>query len=272
MLATAIIVFREILEAALIIGIVAAATQEVPKRNTWILAGVVGGVVGALVVAGFAEVIVHFADGIGQELFNALVLLAAVAMLAWHNIWMAKHSRELVAQMQKTGAAVKEGGEPMFALALVIGLAVLREGSEIVLFLYGFAAGGATAPALLAGSFAGLVAGATAGAALYFGLLRIPVKHIFSVTSWMILLLAAGMASQAAMFMVQANLLPAWGYGIWDVSAILRTDSTLGRLLHTLVGYDANPAGMQMAVYVATILLIGIAMKVVNPSSQKVTS
>lgn len=262
MLATAIIVFREILEAALIIGIVAAATQGILRRGLWISSGVVIGVIGAVIVAGLADVIVEWADGMGQELFNACVLLAAVAMLAWHNIWMASHSRELVAQMKQAGAAVKEG-EPMFPLVLVVALAVLREGSEIVLFLHGQSAQGVSSAMMLSGGSAGLAVGAVMGLAMYFGLLRIPAKYLFGVTGWMILLLAAGMASQAAKFLVQADMLPAWGR-IWDSSAILANDSLLGSLLHTLVGYEANPLGIQIAVYLLTVIVIGVAMKVVN--------
>ncbi|HSC76159.1 MAG TPA: FTR1 family protein [Pseudomonadales bacterium] len=265
MLATAIIVFREILEAALIIGIVGAATRGVARRTLWIVLGVLAGTIGAVIVAGLAEVIVGLADGMGQELFNALILLAAVSMLAWHNIWMASHSRELAAQMKQVGSAVKEGGEPMFALLLVVALAVLREGSEVVLFLYGQAAQGVGIPTMASGGAAGLLAGLSVGVAMYFGLLRIPTKHLFTVTGWMILLLAAGMASQAANFLVQADMLPAWGR-LWDISAILANQSILGSLLHTLVGYDAAPVGMQLFVYVITITLIGVAMKAVNQS------
>src|SRR6478735_5439703 len=275
MLATVIIVFREILEAALIIGIVGAATQGVARRSLWIVLGVLAGAIGAVIVAGLAEVIVGLADGMGQELFNALILLAAVGMLAWHNIWMASHSRELVAQMKQVGSAVKEGGEPMFALLLVVALAVLREGSEVVLFLYGQAAQGVGISTMVSGGAAGLLAGLSVGVAMYFGLLRIPTKYLFTVTGWMILLLAAGMASQAANFLVQADMLPAWGK-LWDISAILANKSILGSLLHTLVGYDAAPVGMQLFVYVVTITLIGVAMKVVNkteaPSDVKLAS
>lgn len=267
MLATAIIVFREILEAALIIGIVGAATQGVARRSLWIVLGVLAGSVGAVIVAGLAEVIVELADGMGQELFNALILLAAVSMLAWHNIWMASHSRELAVQMKQVGSAVKEGGEPMFALLLVVALAVLREGSEIVLFLYGQAAQGVAMPAMLSGGSAGLLAGLAIGVAMYLGLLRIPTKHLFTVTGWMILLLAAGMASQAANFLVQADMLPTWGK-LWDISSVLSNQSMLGSLLHTLVGYDAAPMGIQMAVYAVTILSIGGAMKMVNQTQK----
>lgn len=263
MLATTIIVFREILEAALIISIVAAATQGVLRRGLWISSGVAAGVVGACIVAALADVIVEMADGMGQEIFNASVLLAAVAMLAWHNIWMASHSRELVARMKQVGTAVKDGGEPMFALVLVIAVAVLREGAEIVLFLHGQVAQGVGAAEMTSGGMAGMFAGATVGLALYFGLLRIPTRYLFSVTGWMILLLAAGMASQAAKFLVQADKLPAWGR-VWDTSSLLANDSFIGALLHTLIGYDATPMGIQLAVYISTIVLIGLAMKLVE--------
>lgn len=266
MLATAVIVFREILEAALIIGIVAAATQGVLRRGLWISGGVVIGIVGAVVVAGLADVIVEWADGMGQELFNACILFAAVMMLAWHNIWMSSHSRELVAQMQQAGAAVKQG-EPMFALVLVVALAVLREGSEIVLFLYGQAAQGVSAAMMFSGGSAGVTVGAAVGLAMYFGLLKIPTKYLFSVTGWMILLLAAGMAAQAAKFLVQADMLPAWGK-MWDTSALLANDSLLGSLLHTLVGYEASPMGMQIFFYLLTVIAIGVAMKIVDQKQQ----
>jgi FTR1 family protein len=267
MLATAIIVFREILEAALIIGIVGAATQGVSRRSIWIIAGVLVGVVGAVAVAGLAEVIVELADGMGQELFNALILLAAVSMLAWHNIWMASHSRELAAQMKQVGSSVKDGGEPMFALALVVALAVLREGAEIVLFLHGQSASGLPAASMLSGGLAGLAVGAVVGLAMYLGLLRIPTRYLFQVTGWMILFLAAGMASQAAKFLVQADMLPAWGR-VWDSSSLLANDSVLGSLLHTLIGYDATPMGIQVFVYLLTIILIGVAMKAVNKTTR----
>ena len=89
--------------------------------------------------------------------------------------------------------------------------AVLREGSEIVLFLYGMAAGGIGRGGLAVGIALGVGAGAILGFALYFGLLRIPMKHFFSVTNVMLILLAAGLASTAAGFLVQSDLLPTWG-------------------------------------------------------------
>ena len=143
MFGVALLVFREVLEAALIVTIVAAATRGVTRRGVFIGGGIALGVLGAIVVALFAGVIEEAVNGSGQELFNACVLLAAVGMIAWHVIWMSSHGRELVQQMQAVGHAVKTGSSSVTILLAVVALAVLREGSEIVLFLYGMAAGGA---------------------------------------------------------------------------------------------------------------------------------
>ena len=261
MLSSALIVFREVLEAALVIGIACAATRGMAGRNGWVAAGVIAGTAGACIVAVFAEAIAGAAEGMGQEIFNASVLLAAVLMLGWHNVWMARHGRELAQQMNALGQSVQSGARPLYALGAVIALAVLREGSEVVLFMYGIAAGGSSGLSMLAGGATGLVAGSVLGVVLYLGLLRVPTRHFFTVTSWMILLLAAGMASQAAGYLIQADYLPSWGDMLWDSSAIVSHDSLVGEVLRTLIGYDAQPAGMQLLFYVVTLVIIGVAMR-----------
>ena len=255
MLATAIIVFREVLEASLVVGIVLAASRGVPRRGVWVASGIAAGILGAALVAAGAGTMAAAVNGIGQELFNATILFTAVAMLGWHNIWMNRHGRELAAAAATLGKAVVGGTRPLYALALVVGIAVLREGSEIVLFLYGVAivsaAGGLS---MLGGGILGLAGGAAIGALIYLGLLAIPLHRLFTVTSWFILLLAAGMASQGAAFLMQANLLPSLGNELWDTSSMLSERSVLGLLLHVLIGYSAQPAGIQVVFYLATLL------------------
>jgi high-affinity iron transporter len=262
MLATAIIVFREVLEAALIVGIVLAASRGVPRRAVWVGGGIAAGVAAAALVAAGAGAIAEAVNGIGEEVFNAAVLFTAVAMLGWHNIWMNRHGRELAAEAASFGKEVARGGRPLYALGIVVAVAVLREGSEIVLFLYGIAvASGIGALGLLAGGALGLIGGVAMGGLIYFGLVAIPLKRLFTVTSWLILLLAAGMASQGAAFLMQANLLPALGNDLWDTSAILGERSMLGTLLHVLIGYSAQPAGIQVIFYLGTIIVIGGLMR-----------
>jgi high-affinity iron transporter len=265
MLATALIVFREVLEAALIIGIVLAASQGVKRRAAWVVAGIGAGVAGSVIVAGFADGIANALSGVGQEVFNAAVLFAAVAMLGWHNIWMGRHGRELAVEAGDIGKLVLSGARPLYALAVVVGLAVLREGSELVLFLYSIAAANRTAATDFAGGIAlGMTGGIATGAALYLGLLRIPLRHLFSVTSWMILLLAAGMAAQGAAFLEQADLLPALGTNVWDTSFLLPDDGIVGRVLHALIGYVASPDGIQIAFYLVTLAVIGTLMRLLG--------
>ena len=265
MLATAIIVFREVLEAALVVGIVLAASRGVPRRGVWVSSGIAAGIFGAALVAACAEGISTAVNGIGQELFNAAILFTAVAMLGWHNIWMNRHGRELATAAATLGKAVLAGSRPLYALAVVVGIAVLREGSEIVLFLYGITiASGVSAPSMLGGGVLGLAGGAATGTVIYLGLLAIPLRWLFTVTSWLILLLAAGMASQGAAFLMQANLLPSLGNNLWNTSSILSENSMLGLLLHVLIGYSAQPAGIQVVFYLATLLVIGTLMRVLR--------
>src|SRR5712692_4705984 len=261
MLATAIIVFREVLEAALIVSIVLAATKGLAKRGLWVSSGIGVGLGGAALVAMFAGVIATAGAGMGQEVFNASVLFIAVGMLAWHNVWMGRHGRDLARHMNAVGHAVTIGSRPMYILAVVVGLAVLREGAELVLFLYGIAiAQQEQAGLMFAGGTLGLLLGMGVGLLLYLGLLRMSSKYLFTVTSWLIALLAAGMAAQGAGFLVQADLLPSLVQPLWDTSAVLSQSSIPGRILQTLVGYADRPAGMQVVFYVVTLTVIGVLM------------
>jgi high-affinity iron transporter len=255
----ALLVFREVMEAALIVSIVCAATRGVARRGLYVVGGIVLGLLGAALVALGAGVIANLASGSGQELLNASVLLAAVLMIGWHVVWMSRHARELAQHMSAVGQAVKAGSSSLTLLLAVVALAVLREGSEVVLFLYSMAMGGIGAGGLAGGIAFGVAGGALLGFALYFGLLRIPMRHFFGATNVMLILLAAGLASSAARFLLQANWLPAWGEQLWDTSWLLSNGSLAGKTLGVLVGYDASPAGIQLLFYAVTLLslLIG---------------
>lgn len=255
MIAALIIVFREVLEAALIIGLVLAATRGLAGSRRWVGFGILGGLLGAAIVAQFAGLIADALSGYGQEVFNASVLLLAVTMLAWHNASMAVHGRTMVREAHGVGDAVRVGRRPLYALAVVVGVAVLREGAETVLFLYGLAASEGGFATAVSGGAIGLLIGVTVGATLYYGLLRVPARHLFSVTTWMISLLAAGMAAQAMVFLNAADVVPL-GRVVWDTSGLLSQDSVAGKVLHTLIGYMDRPTPTQLIAYVATLVLI----------------
>ena len=265
MLASLIVVFRESLEAGLIVGIVLAATRGVAQRGSWIAAGIAAGMAGAALLAAFAGALSDAFDGAGQEIFTAAVLAIAVIMLGWHVTWMSAHARELSAQMRAVGQDVKLGHRPLAALSVVVGVAVLREGAEVVLFLFGIASGGGqSATAMAVGGLAGLALAAAASFALYRGLTSIPLHRLFGVTNGLIMLLAAGMAGQCAATLHAADLIPGWGERVWNTGFLVDDGGIAGRTLHALAGYTARPCGVQLAAWLGTLGLLYILSRIVG--------
>ena len=158
MFATAIIVFRETLEAALFVGIMAAATRGLAGRSRWLAAGVLAGGAGALALAAGAEHISALANGVGQDLVNAGILIVALAMLTWHCVWISNQGAQAAAQARALGSSFKQGQRAPWALMIVVALSVLREGAETVLFVTGYASGSGST-----GTFVGAVAGVLCG-------------------------------------------------------------------------------------------------------------
>jgi high-affinity iron transporter len=266
MVGALIIVLREVIEAGLIVGIVLAATRTLPSRGLYVAGGIIVGILGAALVAAFAGALSNALTGAGQEVFNAAILGIAVIMLGWHNIWMARHGRQIGEDMRQLGRDVVSGSRSLTALAIVVAVAVLREGSEVVLFLYGvIISSGESGLSLALGALLGLLLGAGIGALTYKGLAVIPPRHLFKVTSVLIGFMAAGMAAQSVAFLEQADIATGLGDAVWNTSWLLADDSIAGRVLHTLLGYTGKPTELQLVVYLATLGTIFGAMKLLAP-------
>ena len=264
MFGTATIVFREILEVALVLGIVLAATRGLPKRTHMVLLGVGIGIVGSAIIAYFTDTISEMVDGVGQEVFNAGIMFVAVAFLSWTVIWMKTHGRELARHINEVGAQVVSGNKSMYVLVGVIALTTFREGAEIVLFTYGQLAMGTPMFSVMTGGLIGAVSGIIVGFMLYFGLLTAVKRHLFTVTSWMLIILSAGMAAQGANFLIQAGILPELYSQVWDTSWLLDGGSFIGETLGVLVGYTARPSAMELIFYVSVLVTVGLAYKLVG--------
>lgn len=261
-----IIVLREVIEAGLIVGIVLAATRTLPSRGRYVAGGILAGLLGAALVAAFAGALTNALAGVGQEVFNAAILGVAVIMLGWHNIWMARQGRRIGEDVRRLGRDVVSGSRSLAALAVVVAVAVLREGSEVVLFLYGVViSSGETGLSLLLGGLLGLLLGAGISGLTYTGLAVIPPRHLFKVTSVLIAFMAAGMAAQGVAFLEQADIATALGDAVWNTSSVLADNSIAGRVLHTLLGYTGKPTELQLVVYLATLGTIFGAMKLLAP-------
>ncbi len=264
MLPSAIVVFREVFEIVLIVGIVLAATREMPGRLNALLIGLGSGLLGSALVAAFTGKISSYAEGMGQEYFNAGILLVAAGFIGWTVLWMKKHARHMKRHFEDVSRAVSEGTATSLALSAVIALTMLREGSEIVLFTYGMLASGQPPAAILAGSTLGMLAGLVVGGLLYFGLIKLSVRVFFHVTSWLLVLLVAGMVSQAFGFLVAAGAFENMSATIWDTSWILSEHGLFGQSLGTLVGYTARPTIIQLIMYVLTLVTLVGTMKMID--------
>jgi len=199
MFATGLIVFRETLEAALFIGIIAASTRGLLHRERWLAMGVAAGGLGSLVLASAIGEISSWADGVGQEIVHVAILGTALAMLAWHCIWVSPNAHHMVQDARRLGALATQGGRSLWAVAVAVAMSVLREGAETVLFVAGLMSapdmGGAD---MAVGAALGLTVGCLAGWLIYAGLGRIRPRYLFDITNVLIVLLAGNLASQMA--------------------------------------------------------------------------
>ncbi len=265
MLSSALVVFREVFEIVLILGIILAATKNMPNRNKAVWIGLGGGLLGSALVAVFTGKISSYAEGMGQEYFNAGILFTAAAFIGWTVLWMKKNARGMKKHFEAIGHDVAIGKIPFLALSAIIMLTMLREGSEIVLFTYGMLASGQSPLSLVTGSLLGFAGGLTLGLMLYFGLVKLSLKIFFGVTSTMLILLVAGMMSQAFGFLVAAGTFDdTLSKTLWDSSSLLSDQGIIGHSLSTLVGYTARPAAIQFIVYILTLGILAILMKMID--------
>ena len=263
--------FREALEIAIILSVVLAATKGVPGRALWSWIGIALGLAGSLTIAYFISEISSWAEGLGQEIFSAGILLTAALVIGWTVLWMRAHARHMVGKLKRVGQDIKDGDKHMFAISIVIALAFLREGAEIALFGNGILASGKTTLVeFFLGAFIGLGLGTLFGVLMYFGLLKISTRHIFKITSWLMIFLAAGMALNAAGNLVSAGIIEILTEPVWDISAILPDSSLAGRFFGTLVGYTASPTGIQLAFYCATVAILVTGMILVDKKFSKI--
>ncbi len=261
MFSIALIVFREVFEISLIVSILMAATKGLSKRTQWVGIGILLGIAGAILIAFFADAISQAASGMGQEMLNAVILLIAAALIGWTTIWMTRNGRHLTQEFKQIGQEVIQGRKPMYTLAIVVALSVLREGAEIVMFTYSAFMTGGKVYQLIGGGLLGACAGVAVGVVLYYGLMKVPTKQIFQVTSWMLIFLVAGMVAQAVGYLTAAGAVPEIISTVWDTSGIVSDGSFLGKIMHVLVGYTDRPSGIQLLVYFLTIGSLAVILK-----------
>jgi high-affinity iron transporter len=260
--ATFVITLREGFEAALLLGIVYAYLEKIGRRQqygyvTW---GAALGVL-ASVAAGIA---VSFLSGplldLGPDLIAAVVIFTAVGVLTWHGWWMRQHARAISTDVERR-IEQAEASRRLWLVGLIAFAGVFREGAETVLFIWGLVAQASSLSgwAGLFGGAAGVATAATLGWLVFHGGRRISLRRFFSVTSVLILLLAAGMVSAGVGKLQALGLLPRTDV-LWDTSWLVSEHGGVGGFLSGLLGYRAQPSTLEVAAYAAYLLGAGLLL------------
>jgi len=259
MISSLVIVFREMLEMVIVIGVLMAATRGLDGAWRRIGAGALLGLTGAIFFGIFMARLETSFEGKGEFIFNATVLASASLLIAWTVFWMTEHGRELSQHMLQLGSSVRQGALPITALLLVACSVVMREGSEAAFFLLGAAQGVASEGwSMLVGGLLGGGLALLVGILIYHGIVRIPVHKLFSVASWLLMLMAASMASEATWNLVTIDWLPPLVDPLWNSSKLLSEESLLGNFLHILIGYNDQPNALQVIVFILSLSVMSL--------------
>jgi len=260
MFASLLLTFREGLEAALIVGIILGYLAQTghADRRKWVWAAV--GVATALSV-GLAlglQFIGAELEGQAEYIFEGVAMLLAVVVLTWMIFWMRNQARSIKGTLEaEVRVAVRQRHNwALFSMAF---LAVFREGIETALFL--------TATSLVSdglsvwiGGILGLAIAIAVGWAIYSSTARLNVRRFFDVTSVLLVIFAAGLFAHGIHELQEAHWLPVIVEHVWDTSPVLDDGSTVGSLLRTLVGYNDNPALLEVTGYLAYWVMVLVSV------------
>ncbi len=271
-----LILLREGLEAALVVGVILAVLSRMGQMALarYVAMGIGAAMLCSVLFAFAAGGISDLFDGAGQEVLNGTILVLAALMITYVIVWMRRHHKQgmKAAISEEVHQRADGGGLGVFMLAF---LSVFREGAESVLFLWGVSASsGESTAVVISGGLLGLATAVALAAALFKGGQRIPVKTFFNVTTVLLVFLAAGMLSRGIGYLVAVDWLPALIYTVWDTSALLSERGGLGGLLAILFGYNANPSLIEVLTYGGYLLLvvIWIRLRAINDAREAATA
>lgn len=254
MLSAVIIILREMLEICFIIGIISAALRNFRSKNKILAMGILGGGLISYILALGINYISGLFNNAGQEILNLLILLTSIICITLTLIWIKHHSKELKHKISAASERLMNNEAGIAAIILIIVLAISREGMEIILFLNGIYAAGTSIAELITGAAIGMALGSVTGILIYTGLLKINIKYFFRTINFMLILIAAGMASQAANYLIALDLFSFLSATVWDSSWLITEESSLGKILYNLLGYSSKPTELQVVLYLCTII------------------
>lgn len=271
------VVWRESVEALLVVGILyawlkngdAAARRGLPYLWAGVGVGILAAIALGAALVGFTEVL----SGDGVDYFQTAMVLVACVLIVQMVLWMRRHGRTLKREMERTLQVHTRGGNH-WGVALLVALAIAREGSETVIFLYGlgFGQSGHVSGGDLFAVALGLGLALLTFYVLQLGGRVFSWRHFFRVTEVMLLLLAAGLLQTGVDKLIDKEILPLGIAQLWDSSWLLDDSGTMGSLVAALTGYRAHPSLTNLAAYVLYWGVVGWLVRRANRAPVAVAS
>lgn len=266
-LANFLIALREGVEAALIVGVVAAYLVKVGRKNllpkVWL-----GVVIAAAIPLSLGAIMTwgpYTLSFQAQEILGGTLSLVAVAMVTWMILWMSSNSRQFARKLREDTAAQLASGSD-WGVVWIAFIAVAREGIETALFVWATIKSSTenaiAAPAL--GVVTGLLVAVVIGWLIYTGAARINLSIFFNITGLLLIFVAAGIVSYGIGDLQESSVLPGWGIPIYDITAYLdgsvyswlTTSSWWWTLLEAMFNVNASPTHLQLIGWVLYIVII----------------
>ena len=257
MLSSLLITLREGLEAALIIGIILAYLARTDNRQgfkpVWL--GVSLAIVGSLIAGAAIFVLAGELSGRNEEIFEGAAMFLAVGVLTWMVFWMRKRAVNIKVHLRSQIQSVLTSDSSL-GLVLIAFLVVVREGIETVLFLFAATRVAGSPVLFTAGGFLGLAIAIIMGYSIYKGTSRLNLRTFFNVTSLVLIFFAAGLLAYGIHEFIEAGIIPPVVEHVWDINHILPEKSTFGLFLEATLGYNGNPALVEVVAYLVYLTLV----------------
>jgi high-affinity iron transporter len=248
---------REGVEASLIIGIILAYLAKTGNGHHF--GKIWAGAAAALAISTALGIILFVTLGRFQEpyeqLFEASAMFLAAAVLTWMLFWMRRQARMVKGELQAAVDRVLTSGSA-WGLAVLAFTAIIREGIETSLFLFGqFTAAGPDGASVIVGAVIGLAVAAAIGYVIYVGARRVNYGTFFRLTGLALIFIAAGLLSHAVHELIEVNVLTFGTQTVFDVSALLPHEGNpIGEFLRALLGYTSSPEVLTLGVYLLYLL------------------
>ena len=268
MIPSFIITFREVLEAALVVGIVLSylVRTKQTQYNNIVYLGVASGIVASIIGAVIFSTLAGGFTGRAEKIFEGITMLVGAFLLTTMILWMMKQKH--VAQELEHRVATELTKRHKFGLCLLVFVAILREGIETIIFLN--AASFVAANNSIFAALAGIVAAILLGYAIFLGSMKINIKKFFNITSIILIFFAAGLVAHGMHELQEAKIITTVIEHVWDINPPINPDGSypilhekgyMGSILQSLFGYNGNPSLIEVLSYIVYLAFVVVLWK-----------